>query len=196
MKAKLFKGLKQEYSNLGLSDEIIQGHADALAEAGFVTDENLATVIQGQKGVLTSLQSTIDRRVTDAMSRVKPNPTPQPTPTPTGLTAEDVNKMVSTALQAHKNEQTKDAEAKAATEKRNSDILIVAKKYGVPDFMMKDRAVPAEANLDDYFKGVAQEVSDAGFALASPPQLGSKPKDEASEIANLINKGTEELSKK
>ena len=41
MKEKIFNALKQEYKALGLSDEILQGHANALAAIGLVTDENL-----------------------------------------------------------------------------------------------------------------------------------------------------------
>lgn len=42
MKEKIFQALKLAYSNLGLSDEILQGQADALSASGLVTDDNLA----------------------------------------------------------------------------------------------------------------------------------------------------------
>ena len=71
MKEKIFQALKLAYSNLGLSDEILQGQADALSASGLVTDDNLATVVQGQKAFLTSLQSGIDKRVTDAVNKAK-----------------------------------------------------------------------------------------------------------------------------
>ena len=71
MKEKIFQALKLAYSNLGLSDEILQGQADALSALGLVTEDNLATVVQGQKTFLTSLQSGIDRRVTDAVNKAK-----------------------------------------------------------------------------------------------------------------------------
>ena len=45
MKEKIFNALKQEYKALGLSDEILQGHANALAAIGLVTDENLSAVV-------------------------------------------------------------------------------------------------------------------------------------------------------
>lgn len=71
MKEKIFQALKLAYVNLGLSDEILQGQADALAAIGLVTDDNLATVVQGQKAFLASLQSGIDKRVTDAVNKAK-----------------------------------------------------------------------------------------------------------------------------
>lgn len=49
MKEKIFNALKQEYKALGLSDEILQGHANALAAIGLVTDENLSAVVAAQK---------------------------------------------------------------------------------------------------------------------------------------------------
>lgn len=69
MKEKIFNSLKQEYKALGLSDEILQGHASALAATGLVTDDNLSVVISAQKDFLTGLQSGIDKRVTTAREK-------------------------------------------------------------------------------------------------------------------------------
>lgn len=69
MKEKIFNALKQEYKALGLSDEILQGHANALGTTGLVTDENLNLVISAQKDFLTGLQSGIDKRVTSAREK-------------------------------------------------------------------------------------------------------------------------------
>lgn len=69
MKEKIFNSLKQEYKALGLSDEILQGHANALAATGLVTDDNLSIVISAQKDFLTGLQSGIDKRVTTAREK-------------------------------------------------------------------------------------------------------------------------------
>lgn len=69
MKEKIFNSLKQEYKALGLSDEILQGHASALAATGLVTDDNLTVVVTAQKDFLTGLQSGIDKRVTSAREK-------------------------------------------------------------------------------------------------------------------------------
>lgn len=69
MKEKIFNALKQEYKALGLSDEILQGHASALAATELVTDDNLSIVISAQKDFLTGLQSGIDKRVTSAREK-------------------------------------------------------------------------------------------------------------------------------
>lgn len=65
MKEKIFNGLKQEYANLGLSDELLQSVAASLEATGIVTDDNLATVIKGQEGMLKSYQSNLDRLRTE-----------------------------------------------------------------------------------------------------------------------------------
>ena len=49
MKEKIYAKLKQAYSSLGLGDEVLQAHAESLANLGFVTDENLDAVVGGQK---------------------------------------------------------------------------------------------------------------------------------------------------
>jgi len=65
-KTTLFNKLKQQYSSLGLGDEILSAHADALLATGFLTDENADTVVDGQKMFLEQLQRANDRRAADA----------------------------------------------------------------------------------------------------------------------------------
>lgn len=59
MKQKILEGLKQKYSNLGLSNEILEGQAEMLSS--FATDDNLATIIEGQEKALKAIQSTNDK---------------------------------------------------------------------------------------------------------------------------------------
>ena len=59
MKQKILDGLKQKYSNLGLSNEILEGQAEMLSV--FATDDNLATIIEGQEKALKAIQSTNDK---------------------------------------------------------------------------------------------------------------------------------------
>lgn len=71
MKDKIFSMLKQEYKSLGLGDEILQAHAEALASLGYVTDENLTTVINVQKSYLEGLQKLNDKRATEAAEKAR-----------------------------------------------------------------------------------------------------------------------------
>lgn len=71
MKEKIFTKLKQAYSSLGLGDEILQAHAESLANLGLVTDVNIDKVIEAQKSFLENLQKSNDKRVTDATAKAK-----------------------------------------------------------------------------------------------------------------------------
>ena len=100
----------------------------------------------------------------------------------------DSNKSLSEKLSAY--------EAKEAQAQRNSQISTVAKKYGIPEFMLKDRNIPENTDLDTYFKDLKQEMSNSGFQFSKAPETAEqKQEKEASEIVSLINKGTEEINK-
>ena len=57
MKEKIFNQLKQDFSKLGLSDEILQSVASSHAAMGLITDDTNATLVQGHEGMLQSYQS-------------------------------------------------------------------------------------------------------------------------------------------
>lgn len=71
MKTKIFQKLKQAYSHLGLGDNVLQAHADALEAIGLVTDENIDNVVSAQKTFLENLQKENDKRVTDATAKAR-----------------------------------------------------------------------------------------------------------------------------
>lgn len=100
----------------------------------------------------------------------------------------DSNKSLSEKLTAY--------EAEKAQAQRNSQISAVAKKYGIPEFMLKDRTIPENTDLDTYFKDMKQDMSNSGFQFSKAPETAEqKQEKEASEIVSLINKGTEEINK-
>ena len=65
MKEKIYNRLKQDFSNLGLSDELLQSVAASLEATGLVNDDNLATVIKRQENMLKSYQSNFDKLRTE-----------------------------------------------------------------------------------------------------------------------------------
>ena len=71
MKEKIFNQLKQDFSKLGLSDEILQSVASSLDAMGLITDDNLATIIKGQESMLKSYQSNFDRLRTEGATYKK-----------------------------------------------------------------------------------------------------------------------------
>lgn len=100
----------------------------------------------------------------------------------------DSNKSLSEKLSTY--------EAEKAQAQRNSQISAVAKKYGIPEFMLKDRNIPENTDLDTYFKDMKQDMSNSGFQFSKAPETAEqKQEKESSEIASIINKGTEEIKK-
>ena len=71
MTEKIYQRLKQGYSHLGLGENVLRAHAEALNAIGLVTDENIEVVITAQKRFLENLQAENDRRVTDATAKAK-----------------------------------------------------------------------------------------------------------------------------
>lgn len=71
MKEKIFQALKQEFTHLGLGDEILMAQAESLASTGLVTDENLKSVAASQKSMLEAMQKENDRRVSAALAKTK-----------------------------------------------------------------------------------------------------------------------------
>ena len=73
MKQKIFEKLKTKYSSLGLGDEILQAHAEMLASTGFVTEDNMDSIVDAQKGLLEGLQKANDKRANEAAETAKKN---------------------------------------------------------------------------------------------------------------------------
>ena len=100
----------------------------------------------------------------------------------------DSNKTLSEKLSTY--------EAREAQAQRNAQIASVAKKYGIPDFMLKDRTIPENTDLDAYFKDVKQELTNAGFQENKAPETSEQRiAKENHDIAAMIAKGTEEINK-
>ena len=69
MNEELFKRLKQAYSSLGLTEDVLKSHADALVATGLVTNENMDGIVSAQKSFLEGLQKYNDSRVSDALKK-------------------------------------------------------------------------------------------------------------------------------
>lgn len=131
MQEKIFNALKQEYSRLGLGDEVLMAHAAALNAMGLVTDENLQTVVKAQETFLSNLQKANDRRAADAAKKAK----------------EDEAKRLETEWQKKLDDQKKDFE----TQKRQAaeEALAVAKKAAEDADRKKKEEDDAKKNAAD-----------------------------------------------
>lgn len=152
MKDKIFNLLKQTYLNLGLSDDILQGQAEALANTGLVTDDNLQAVIDGQKPFLSSLQSGIDKRVTDAVNKAKAE---KKEDTAKGgeqtKTEPYLQKMIDEAIAAKVEplqRQLNEYKSKEAQASRADMITSKAKELGIPEWRIKEGFAITE-NMDE-----------------------------------------------
>jgi hypothetical protein len=98
----------------------------------------------------------------------------------------DSNKSLSEKLSAYESEK--------AQAQRNSQISAVAKKYGIPEFMLKDRNIPENTDLDTYFKDMKQDMSNNGFQFSKAPETAEQKQDkEASEFAKMIEADTKSI---
>lgn len=191
MKEKIFQALKLAYSNLGLSDEILQGQADALSASGLVTDDNLATVVQGQKAFLTSLQSGIDKRVTDAVNKAKEKEAAsggeQNKQQPENEEPEWFKKYKAEQEQRYSTLKTENDAFKAEKSRaeRNSLISSKAKELGIPEWRMKEGFAISdemdETAITTYLSGIKQnivtaglETKDSAFPLSTPAEKGKE----------------------
>lgn len=85
-----------------------------------------------------------------------------------------------------------DAQNKADV--RNKQIDEVAKTFGIPEFAYKGKQIADDADLNQYFTDLKQEMQNSGFQFAKSPEEGNNEhKSEISSIAEQINKGTQEI---
>lgn len=85
-------------------------------------------------------------------------------------------------------------DAKTKTDERNQQIADVAKSFGIPEFAYKDKQIADDADLNQYFTDLKQEMQNSGFQFAKSPEEGNhEHKTEVNSIAEQINKGTQEI---
>ena len=200
MKDKIMVALKTKYKTFGFGDKAFDGVADYLSKT--VTEEGqIETAIGGVEGLLKAFQGDIDtvrneksglQRQLDELKKQIENPKKKENP------KEDVPAWAQALIDSNKSLSDKVAgyEQERKQSERKTQISDVAKKYGIPDFMLKDRTIPDETDLDDYFKDVKQELTNAGFQFNKAPETSDQRiAKENSDIAAMINKGTEEINK-
>lgn len=201
MKEKIFSALKTKFSNLGFSTKAIEGMAESLAATGLITDENLDVIIEGQKSALSAMQAEIDSRVTSAVEKVKAetkNATlgyggSQPKNEPENPF--DAEAFKAELLKTIREEQAAIAQQSQQAAQRNAAIATKAKEFGIPEKFASKLSIDQDTDLDEFFKGVKQDMIDAGFEFSEPPTLGGGITDNGSDIAKLINTGTEQIVK-
>lgn len=165
MKEKIFQKLKQGYSHLGLDDDVLQAHADALSAIGLVTDENIDNVVNAQKSFLEGLQKNYDKRATSAAEKAK----------------EEAKKEFEDAAKAA-------AEEKARREKEEQERR--EKEKGMPDWYKAEKAASEKTikDLMDSFKAMKD-----GYDAMKKENDTFKAEKAAAERKNLIISKAKEL---
>lgn len=188
MKEKIFQALKQAYSNLGLSDDIFQGHSEALEATGLVTEDNLATIVAAQKAFLSSLQSGIDKRVTDAVNKAREKKEEAKADEGGDSKQPDIQKMIDDAIAARLNplqEKLNSYEVKEAKAARANLIMSKAKELKISQGRIDEGFAISkdmdESAIDSYLSKVRQnevakglEDKGSAFSLSTPESQGKE----------------------
>ena len=205
---QILAGLKTKFQ--GVEDATLQRIASKKAEG--VTDESkVNSIVEGIsfQDVLTSYG---DYRADGAQKTAVSNyekkhnikdgkpieePKPQdPLPTPTPQTTEQVPAWAQSLIDSNKtlSEKLAAMDAKTKADVRNKQIDDVAKTFGIPEFAYKGKTIADDADLNQYFTDLKQEMQNSGFQFAKSPEEGShEHKSEISSIAEQINKGTQQI---
>ena len=170
MKEKIFNALKQAYSSLGLGDEILQGHAESLEATGLVTDENLNVIVSSQKTFLSSLQSGMDKRVTDAINKAKEKKEEPAKGGEQDKNATDIQALIDAAIEkkvAPLQQELNDYKAKEQQSARAAFIANKAKELGIPDWRQQEGFAITdkmdETAINSYLSSVKKNIVTAGL---------------------------------
>jgi len=147
MKTKIFQALKTNYSQLGLGDEILQSHAEALAALGLVTDDNLSTIVSAQADYLAKLQQLNDRRVNDAVDKAKKK------------AEEEAAKKAAEEAEARKKAEEEAARKKAEEDEANRKAAEeeAARKAAEEAERKKKEEMEANKNIPEWYKKEQEE---------------------------------------
>ena len=206
---KLLAALKTKFQ--GVEDAILQRIASKKAEG--VTDESkVNSIVEGIsfQDVLTSYG---DYRADGAQKTAVSNyekkhnikdgkpieePKPQDPPTdPKPNEPQDLAAHIAAALGTALKPLTDrmDAmDAKTKADARNAQIDEVAKSFGIPEFAYKGKQIADDADLNQYFTDLKQEMQNSGFQFAKSPEEGNhEHKDDMDSLLDGVNKRTEAI---
>lgn len=85
-------------------------------------------------------------------------------------------------------------DAKTKADARNAQIDEVAKSFGIPEFAYKGKQIADDADLNQYFTDLKQEMQNSGFQFAKSPEEGNhEHKDDMDSLLDGVNKRTEAI---
>lgn len=203
MKEKILEALKTKYSHLGFGQKAFDGVA-AYLEKTVADESQLETVIAGVEPLLKAFQSDIDKMRTEKsalqlqVEELKKQQAAggggQDNREPEKL-AFDPEAFKAELLKTFREEQAAAMQQAQQVAQRNAAIVSKAKEFGIPENFAVKLSIAQDADLDEYFKGMKQDLIDAGFEFSEPPMQGGGMANNGNDIAKLIDKGTEQIVK-
>lgn len=212
MVEKIFQKLKQAYSSLGLGDALLMSHASSLGALGFVTDENIDSVVSSQKAFLEDLQKANDKRVNDAMAKSKQEAETarlalekkiKELEDKGGVKADEDNELLKKINELAQRLDTLNGEnekmkAEQAKRERQQFIVKKAQELGIPEWRTNEGfnvgESASESDITTYLSSVANNIREnmtSGDKLAVPKldEKGNIPEEAIKSMAaNLVRK--------
>ena len=211
---KILAALRTKFS--GVDDATLQRIASKKAEG--VTDESkVDSIVEGVSfqdvvtnygdfradGAQKTAVSNYEKKhnIKDGKPIEEPKPTPPPAPNPTSAPkpvepqdlAAQIAAVLGTALKPL-SDRLDAMDAKTKADARNQQIDEVAKSFGIPEFAYKGKTIADDADLNQYFTDLKQEMQNSGFQFVKSPEEGNNEhKSEVSAIAEQIENGTKQI---
>lgn len=189
MREKIFQKLKTKYSALGLGDEILLAHAEMLASTGFVTDDNIDSIVDGQDKFLKDLQKANDKRATEAAETAKKNAKKE-------FDEEQAKKEAEAKAAAEKAQ--KEADEKAAAEKAAKEAKEKADKEAAEKAAKEEEErkrleeMRKNTEIPDYVKNMQEEYLKK---LQEERQQAESDRNTFKEMLEAMRKQSEESNK-
>lgn len=215
-KETVFKALKQEYPNLGLSEKVLDGVADILKET--ITEESkLIETVKGVETLLKNLQSDVDKErgqkvalqkeLNDLKSKneTKPKedlPEEEKGKTPNASEIDDILKRLKTQEELiSKMTEEKTRETRLKTIEQSLKEKHIPQSYYEP--LLSSKQIDLETDIDELIKGIDEsyskleiELSKTRFAGSTLPERGSSNINSMESLAKMINEENKKLNTK
>lgn len=197
----------------GVEDATLQRIASKKSEG--VTDESkVNSIVEGisfqdvlnsygdyradgaQKTAISNYEKKHNIKDGKPVEETKPQQPQTPAPTPQPKPAEEVPAWAQSLIDSNKtlSEKLAAMDAKTKADIRYQQIDEVAKSFGIPEFAYKGKQIADDADLNQYFTDLKQEMQNSGFQFVKSPEEGNhEHQSEISSIAEQIEKGTKEI---
>ena len=208
---QILAALKTKFQ--GVEDATLQRIASKKSEG--VTDESkVNSIVEGisfqdvlnsygdyradgaQKTAISNYEKKHNIKDGKPVEETKPQQPQTPAPTPQPKPAEEVPAWEQSLIDSNKtlSEKLAAMDAKTKADIRYQQIDEVAKSFGIPEFAYKGKQIADDADLNQYFTDLKQEMQNSGFQFVKSPEEGNhEHQSEISSIAEQIEKGTKEI---